>query len=458
MNVAILGAGAGGLAAAYDLARAGWKVTVFEAADHVGGLASGFRIPGWDSSVEKFYHHWFASDRHILGLIDELGLRDRVLFPWPVTAVYHEGRFFPLDGPLSRIVKMGPEIDRIPGAGILSRVLYLLGFPALRPLDKIRYLLAAAFLVLTPSWKPLENVTAHQWLRRWMGRANYETLWEPLLVGKFGPHYQDVNMAWFWARVKARTPRLGTFEGGFQAFMDALAERVRAEGAEIRLGTPIERITRHPGGGLEVTSAGSQASFDHVLVTTSPALLARLAPELPPDYLRGLLDLKSMGAVVLILALKHRLSQAGVYWHNLPKSAGFPFLALVEHTQFVPPERFGGDHLVYCGDYLDPSHEYFRLSQDELLARFLPSLTRFNPAFQPDWVRQSWLFRTPYAQPVPPVGHSRAVPDIATPIPSLWLASMSQVYPWDRGTNFAVEIGRRAAQRMQAPAGAGTKG
>jgi protoporphyrinogen oxidase len=188
--------------------------------------------------------------------------------------------------------------------------------------------------------------------------------------------------------------------------------------------------------------------FDQVLATTSPALLARLAPELPPDYLRGLLSLKSMGAVVMALALDQPLSTEGYYWYNIPKSAGFPFLALVEHTNFVSPEHFGGDHIVYIGDYLETSHENFHLSQEQLLDLFLPSLNRINPNFKPEWVRKSWLFRTPYAQPVPLLNHSKNIPTIQTPIPGLFFASMSQVYPWDRGTNFAVEIGRKAAGLM----------
>jgi protoporphyrinogen oxidase len=448
MKVAIVGAGASGLAAAYDLARAGRQVTIFEAADQVGGLASGFKADGWDWSVERYYHHWFASDRHILGLITELGLQDKVLFPWPMTAVFDQGKFYPLDGPVSRALNGQPWLDRLPGAGLLSRALWVFKFPGLSLGDKLRYGWMGVSLLTAPSWKPFERVTAHEWLQRRAGARAYRTLWEPLLVGKFGPYYKEVNMAWFWARVKARTPRLGTFEGGFQAFMDAFAERVLSEGVEIKLETPVDRIALDPEGGLLVTTPNGKARFDQCLVTTSPGLLARLAPELPPGYLDRLTRLRSMGAVVLVLALSHQLSEAGYYWHNLPKAAGFPFLALVEHTNFLPPEMFGREHIVYCGDYLDQDHEYFRLDKAELLERFMPALSRFNPNFRPDWVRRSWLFRTPYAQPIPPVNHSQAIPDLRTPVPGLWLASMSQVYPWDRGTNFAVEVARRAARRM----------
>src|SRR3990172_10286506 len=448
MRVAIIGAGAGGLAAAYDLSRAGDEVVVFEAADQVGGLASGFKAEGWDWSVERFYHHWFATDRHILGLIDELGWRDRVRFPWPVTAVFDDGQFYPLDGPISRAIPGLPWLDELPGAGLISRGLWVFRFPGLSLADKLRYGWMGATLLMARSWMPFEGMTAHEWLQRHAGARAYRTLWEPLLVRKFGPHYKEVNMAWFWARVKARTPRLGTFEGGFQAFMDAFADRVRAEGVQIRLETRVHQIRSNEAGGLSLATEEGVTRFDQCLVTTSPGLLAKLAPEFPSGYFEKLSRLRSMGAVVLVLALSHQLSEEGYYWHNLPKSAGFPFLALVEHTNFISSDMFGGEHVVYCGDYLDPDHEYFHLEKSELLKRFLPALPRFNPKFRPDWVRRSWLFRTPYAQPIPPVNHSQAIPDLRTPIPGLWLASMSQVYPWDRGTNFAVEVARKAAERM----------
>jgi protoporphyrinogen oxidase len=273
-------------------------------------------------------------------------------------------------------------------------------------------------------------------------------MWEPLVVGKFGRHHKNVNMAWMWARLKARTTHLGTFEGGFQAFADLFAQRLEESGVELNLGNGVMQLKSQADGQLELNTESGKRIFDQCLVTTSPGFLARLAPSLPEAYLGSLLKLKSMGAVVMILSLKLQLSEEGYYWYNIPKSAGFPFLALVEHTNYVSKDNFGGEHIVYCGDYLDPDHEYFRLSKEELLEQFLPSLARINKNFSAEWIRKTWLFRTKYAQPVPEVNHSINIPKIETPIKGLYFASMSQVYPWDRGTNFAVEIGRKAAGMM----------
>jgi protoporphyrinogen oxidase len=425
-SVAIVGAGIGGMAAAYDLVRAGHQVTIFEKEGHVGGLASGIKEPHWEWSVEKYYHHWFTTDRHMLVLIDELGWQDKVRFPRPYTVVFHDGKFYPFDS--------------------ISKALL---FPGLGwGINKMRFGLVGLYLRMTNDWHPLESTTVDAWMRKWAGNHVYETMWEPLVIGKFGAHYKDVNMAWMWARLKARTTRLGTFEGGFQAFADLLAARLKELGVDIQMDTPVTQVTSQPGGGLILEVGDNSISFDQCLVTSSPGFMAHLAPTLPDNYLQSLLSLKSMGAVVLILSLKHQLSEEGYYWYNIPKSAGFPFLALVEHTNYIEPENFGGDHIVYCGDYLDPDHEYFDLTKEQLLERFLPVLTRFNPKFETAWVNQSWIFRTKYAQPVPEVNHSRNIPSIETPISGLYFASMSQVYPWDRGTNFAVEIGRKAAQLM----------
>ncbi|MBI5930099.1 MAG: NAD(P)/FAD-dependent oxidoreductase [Chloroflexi bacterium] len=435
-QIAIIGAGAAGLSAAWDLARAGHRVTVYEAGDKVGGLAAGFRDEGWDWTLEKFYHHWFASDAEILRLADELGVREKVIFPRPKTSMWIDGKNYQLDS-------------------ILSAALAMLTMPKMSLVAKARFGFTTVYLRLARSWQQMEQYTAHEWLLKKMGRQAYETLWMPMLIGKFGEFYREVNMAWFWARIHSRTTRLGTFEGGFQAFLEVLAARVQKDGASIRLGTPLKSVTQIEDGrfALELGD-GEKAEADVVLSTTSPRLLRQTAPQIQGEYAAKLDGLRSMGAVVIVLALKEQLLEDGTYWLNLPADnpdktqSRFPFLALVEHTNYLDREHYGGNRLVYCGDYVSPTHEYFQLSEEQLVERFVATLPTFNPKFSKDWIKKWWVFRAPYAQPLPTVNHSQNIPDIRTPLNGLYWASMSQVYPWDRGTNYAVEIGRRTAQMI----------
>jgi len=426
MKIAIIGAGYAGMSAAYDLVRAGHEVTIFEADTQSGGLAAGFKEPHWEWSVEKYYHHWFASDVHMLGLIDELGLIHKVRFPRPYTVLLHKGKWYPFDSILQAIL--------FPGLGW--------------GINKARFGLVGLYLRLTTNWQTLEKTTVEAWMRKWAGNKVYEMIWEPMMIGKFGPHHKDVTMAWFWARIHARTTKLGTYVGGFQAFADDFAKILTNLGVQIKLNTRVKSIIPNLAGGLTIQTGSQFDDFDKVLSTISPGLMAQLASDLPPDYLLGLVNLKSMGAVVMTLSLKHRISEQGYYWFNIPKDDGFPFLAVVEHTNYLSPEYFGGDHILYCGDYRMTDHEYFELSDDELLTRFIPGIQRINPDFKPEWINKTWVHRTKYGQPVPLVDHSKNIPAIETPIPGLYFASMSQVYPWDRGTNFAVEIGRKAARLM----------
>jgi protoporphyrinogen oxidase len=432
MKTAIAGGGIAGLAAAYDLLAAGQQVTIFEAGQQTGGLAAGFKDPSWDWPLEHYYHHLFTSDSDIIDLVEELGMKDKLFFPRPVTSVLYEDRIVPFDSPQAWIT-----------------------FPGFNLLDVARFGLVSAYLRFSNPWRRLEQETADTWLRRWYGDKIYEMTWRPLLIGKFGPHYKEANMAWMWARLKVRSPRLGYFEGGFQAFVDRLTEAVQERGGQVRLNSPVQHITPLESGRLDVTSGGQTITFDQCLVTTSPGLLGKMAPALPAAYAGQLANLKSMGAVVLVLALKRQLMEQ-TYWLNLPaatadkRQGDIPFLALVEHTNYIDRSHYNGDHIIYCGDYVVPDHAYFDMSQQELEALFTAVLPRFNPDFRPEWIRHSWLFRTRYAQPVPGLNHSRHIPEMQTPIDNLYFASMSQVYPWDRGTNFAVQIGRRVARQMLA--------
>ncbi len=427
-KIAIIGCGISGMTLAKRLQEAGYSTEIFEKENAPGGIARGFKADGWQDSVEFFYHHWFQKDKDLLGLIAELGLSERVKFRTPTTVMYHKGKFYPFD--------TIPAAIAYPGLGY--------------GIHKIRFGLAGVYLKLTKNWQALEKVTAKEWMTKYAGEFAYKTMWEPMMIGKFGSEYADrVNMAWLWARIYSRTTSLGTFDGGMQDLYDIFAQKLQDSGVKIHFNTAVSSISPEPDGKFSLRSEKEQwLNFDKVIVTTSPQSMLRLCDALPEDYKQQLAALKHLGAVVLCVRLKKPLSPQGYYWYNLPKSEGYPFLALVEHTNFVPKERYNGETIIYAGDYLPRGHEYFTLSAEELLHKLIPGFKKINPEFSEDWIIGATKFAADYAQPVPFVDHSKAIPAMETPLNGLYFISMSQIYPWDRGMNFAVRWAETLAKTI----------
>lgn len=425
MRIGVIGAGFVGLTAALRLAQKGHNVTVLEKEDGPGGLAIGFRDKNWRWPLEEHYHHLFTSDWVIRDLAYEVG--HKIVFTRPKTSTYFKGNTYQLDSPQS-----------------------LLAFPHLGILDKIRAAVTLLYLRLTPLWKPLERITAYKFLAATMGVNTWKVLWEPLFLKKFGRYYKIISASWFWARIKKRSASLGYPEKGFGSLARSVEKAARKYGATFDYDTGVLSISVSSirgmlGKFLVSTDKGDTLSFDKVICTLPTPLFFKITKRLPEVYKNKFSKLAGLGAVNLVLALKKPFLKDGTYWLNV-NQPGFPFLAVVEHTNFMSKTRYGGDCVVYVGNYLEPTHQYFGKTAQELTREFSPFLKKIAPHFSLKLVRKSWVFKAPFAQPVVGKNYSKNIPPPKTPIDGLYLANIQQVYPWDRGTNYAVELGNRVAE------------
>jgi protoporphyrinogen oxidase len=419
MRIGIIGAGFTGLTAAYRLSQQGHQVVVFEKEKIPGGLAIGFSGNNWDWQLEKHYHHWFESDSSVLSLAREINYK--VNFIRPITATFVNKEITQLDSPSS-----------------------LLKFNHLSFADRFRTAFGLSLLKFSPLWKPFEKITAKSFIQNIMGKKSWEVLWEPLFKGKFGEYANTISAVWFWSRIYKRSETLGYPEGGFQSFANSIEKVAKKHGVTFRYNVQVDSVHSNSDKTILInTNGGKSQLFDRVVNTLPTPIVIKMTPDLPAEYAKKYAQLKGLGAVNLVLSLKHQLLSK-TYWLNI-NDRQFPFLAVVEHTNFISPIHYNNEHIVYIGNYLPSNHRYFSFDSTQLLKEFTPYIKKINPSFSPKWINASWAWRAPYAQPIVTTNYSQYIPPLTSPITNLYLANMQQVYPWDRGTNYAVELGNKVA-------------
>jgi protoporphyrinogen oxidase len=430
-EVIIVGAGYTGLSAALDLCKAGCKVTIYERDSDVGGLAGTFELsPG--IRVEKFYHHWFTSDVDVLDLIDELGLGHLKQYRNSNTGLYYTNSIFRLASPLD-----------------------LLSFSPLPLIDRVRTGLMALQARRVNEWKPLEDISAKEWLIRYGGRKAFDVIWSPLMQGKFGVEADNVSAVWIWNKLKLRGSSrnkkggesLVYFGGGFGALTDGIRKSLESMGVTVSLQTEVKQIIVENGRAVGVETDRGVHRADAVLATVPLPLFSKMTPGLPQDFRAQCDQIRFLGNSCLVLRLSRSLSST--YWLNVADPS-FPFVGIIEHTNLDPKENYNGDHIVYLSKYLPTSEKLFSFTTDEMLEYCIPFIQKIFPQFDRSWILSHHVWKAHYSQPVITKHYSSLIPSLKTPIDDLWLCTMAQIYPEDRGTNYAVRYGRRVAKEMLA--------
>lgn len=417
-KVIIIGAGATGLTTALRLLKDGVDVTVVEQSQKLGGLAGSAEVGG--TRLELFYHHIFETDKAVIELINELGLSDKLRFYPANNGIYFDGQIYDFSTPQA-----------------------MLAFPPLGLVDRLRFAASSAYLKLSKNWQPLERQLALEWMRRWAGKRATEVIWEPLIVGKFGDRAKDISMAWLWARIHNRTFKLGYMDGGFQQIYDVLADKITAAGGNILLGKGVDKISSTKKG-VEVTCGDKTVlKADTVLATVAEPLFRKMAhlPDKPGH--------EHLGATCFTLELDHTFIPN--YWLNI-NDPTFPFLAVVEHTQMVDSKPYGNRTVVYVGNYVPRDDWRYTTEPDELLKKYLPYLKKLNPEFKKSWIKKWHFAKAPFTQPIVTRDFAKAIPPHQTELPHVFMANMAQIYPEDRGQNYAIDAANKLAPVLRGDA------
>lgn len=431
-HVVVIGAGPAGLAAGFYLARSGYKVTLVEKDGSVGGASSGFDFHGY--SLEKLYHHVYLNDRYFLKFARMLGGNDNLSYFRSRTGCCRGGRFYNFTNPVD-----------------------LLRFTPLSFADRLKFGAMALRARRVVDWRSLDRHSAKEWILKSAGAGVYRTLWGPLLEGKFKEGAEDVSAAWLWNKLVSRGASrdffdrevVGYYKGGFQLLWDLAARKILEYGGAVKTGVEAAGIAVTGGRARAVVTSGGEIPADFIVSTVAaPVLAGILKGRLEEgDFMAALRSVKYYACICLLLSLKVRLTP--FYWTNMLDGAS-PFIGLIEHTNLIPPEVYGGRHIAYLPCYI-PNEG---LSSFDIEAHKIASfryLQQLFPHLLDDGIGECRVFKADYGQPFCARGYLEVLGKLKDPpLRDFAMTSTAMIYPEDRGINCAIREGERIFLKVDA--------
>jgi protoporphyrinogen oxidase len=429
MTTVVIGGGLAGLAAAYDLARAGEQVTILDNAPRFGGLASTVSIEGLP--IERFYHFICRGDSDLLRLVDELGITHLLHWSPSQTQFFYNGQMYQF-----------------------SRPYHLLTFRPVPFIQRIRFGLHVLASRFRKDWSELDGIPARAWLVDHVGQQAYYVIWHPLLGVKFGDYHDKISAAWIWHRInRVATSRkgfigqdyLGYLEYGTDTVTDALVEFLKAhENITLRPGVGVEEILIENNRAEGVRLKGGEIiPADQVVSTVALPILSQMAPNLDPTFKAKIDKVEYIGVVCMLLHLDRPLSNA--FWTNI-NDPEISFNGFIEYSQLNKHVRDQGVHIVYIPYYLRPDDPRYQFDDQYLYEEYCGMLKLIRPDFEDSWVKSYQVFRARYAQAICHTHFTELIPEHETPTQGLYVTDSTQFYPEDRTISAAIRMGRIVAR------------
>lgn len=431
MKIGIIGAGYSGLTIAKELEENGQEVTIFEKNDYVGGMVDTVEICG--TRLEKYYRHIFKSDREAIKLIKEMGLENELI--WPAT-------------------KMGYLTNK--RAYLFGTPISLLKYKPLKLIQKLRFGFNVIHIKLINDYKKLEKVTAEKWLKDRIGDKVYSQVWEPLLISKFGEKKDQISMAWLWGKIKLRSTsstkdgeQLGYIKGSYQLLTDRLYKYLIDENVKIKLKTEISNIEKENGKYIikfVEEDVEKEEKFDIVISTINYKDFSKLFEKFISDDERKKLNkVKYTSARTMMIVADKSFSP--FYWLNIGDN-DIPFGGIIEHTNFIDKSNYENNHILYISNYMTEDNKLYNVSKEELLKEYMKSLTKINKEFTMENIKDYYVFDEKYAQPIIECNYSEYIMDDKLEKERIYLCTMPQIYPEDRGMNYAIKLGSKVANEV----------
>jgi len=431
VKIAIVGGGITGVSIAYFLSQNNVDITVFEKSPRLGGLLGSFRIGHvW---LEKYFHHIFLSDTAIRKLIADIGLGPELFWKTTPMGFYISEKIYAFDKPLD-----------------------LLRFSALSWLDRFRF----GFQILRSGRNKdgleLDAITVQEWVTQAWSKDIYDQFWHPLLKGKFGDAANQISAAWLWGRIHARAnsraggqEKLGYLRGGFVRIFERLAQVLQSKSVTLHLHTEVSKVEKTSSHKWLVSSKKRSKefanTFDCVILALPSPLILSLCGDIPKEEQETHASISYQAILCMTLVMNRPLSP--IYWLNVADSS-IPFSGIIEHTNFIPKDDYDGSHTAYLFNYLPQNHAWLSETKSQIFERYERGLQHIFPYYQRAHVKNTILFRDPYATPIYDVGYLKKMPPVSSSQKGLFYANTAHIFPHDRNMNFSVELAKRVVDKV----------